>query len=379
MNSDETFDVADLRPPQFAKADHWAMDMLNGMQLALLVWLIRHSWTPQGSQHPNTTRPSHALLAFELDVSERKVRDLLNELKEQGVIDWTKRYYVTEDGRPHQGRNEYAILPFDAEAYAKWAKKSEGSPAGFMSAFEINAAAEEAKERRRLSAGQTMTATGAIMDRTTPDTCSVSAGQPMTADTAAMPPMAAPGADESLRSSSSSYEEELTSATTSEAFQLSLVPQPPVVAKPSRAERFDAWWSHVPKKHDRGKCEQKWAKLDMDKLDVALSNYLASLDAHEQRTGLRPFAMQPLRFLNGAWTNWANGLHFNPDWPTRPQPKTTAEKVEQMDDLVAVMNQAIEQTGSVPSLVDAYMRAPQAPATTPPPRPGVIDVKEISA
>jgi hypothetical protein len=115
----------------------------------------------------------------------------------------------------------------------------------------------------------------------------------------------------------------------------------------------------------------------MDKLDRALTNYLASLDEHERRHGIRPFAMQPLRFLNGAWVDWADGLHFNPDWPTKPKAQTAAEKFDRMDDLAAVMTQAMEETGAVPSLLDAFMRGPSA--TPPAPPHEVIDVQEISA
>ena len=84
--------------------------------------------------------------------------------------------------------------------------------------------------------------------------------------------------------------------------------------------RFDAWWEQWPNKADRKQSHAKWARLmvdgvDPDRLDVALLNYLAAIQAHTAATGLAPSILHGATFLNGRWERYETDPTPDPAWP----------------------------------------------------------------
>jgi hypothetical protein len=87
--------------PGFAIVPNWMIRDTNisAYGIAVFVALASHSG-------PGGIYPSHATLAAESRCSERKVRAALNELKDIGVITWTKR----RDPKLGQITNTYTLL-----------------------------------------------------------------------------------------------------------------------------------------------------------------------------------------------------------------------------------------------------------------------------
>lgn len=103
----------------FAVVPNWMIRNTTISAYAIAVYAALASHSGRGG-----ITPSHETLATESRCSERKVRDALNELRDLGVVTWTRR-----QARGGRTSNEYFLHPNGPEVPASGAVELVGVPA----------------------------------------------------------------------------------------------------------------------------------------------------------------------------------------------------------------------------------------------------------